>query len=73
MEQTPVLILPDGMLPDQDGLDLLRLLEKQKSTQGIRKIMLSARPQRATRSGRSSWALMITSPSHSVHGSLSRG
>jgi DNA-binding response OmpR family regulator len=41
--QTPVLILLDGMLPDQDGLDLLRSLEKQKSTQGIRKIMLSAR------------------------------
>ena len=43
IEQTPVLILLDGMLPDQDGLDLLRLLEKQTSTQGIRKIMLSAR------------------------------
>jgi two-component system response regulator VicR len=43
VDQIPLLILLDGMLPDQDGLDLLRLLEEQKSTQGIRKIMLSAR------------------------------
>ena len=43
VEQTPILILLDGMLPDQDGIDLLRLLEEQKSTQCIRKIMLSAR------------------------------
>jgi DNA-binding response OmpR family regulator len=43
VDQIPLLILLDGMLPDQDGLDLLRLLEEQKSMQGIRKIMLSAR------------------------------
>lgn len=43
IEQLPILILLDGMLPDQDGTDLLRLLEQHKSTQGIRKIMLSAR------------------------------
>lgn len=43
IEQLPILILLDGMLPDKDGTDLLRLLEKHRSTQGIRKIMLSAR------------------------------
>jgi DNA-binding response OmpR family regulator len=43
IEQLPILILLDGMLPDQDGTELLRLLEQHKSTQGIRKIMLSAR------------------------------
>jgi two-component system response regulator RegX3 len=43
IEHLPILILLDGMLPDQDGTELLRFLQQHKSTQGIRKIMLSAR------------------------------
>jgi DNA-binding response OmpR family regulator len=42
-EQSPALILLDLMLPGQDGMEILRCLEAQQRTRGIRKIILSAR------------------------------
>jgi DNA-binding response OmpR family regulator len=42
-EQLPALILLDLMLPDSDGLQILRWLESQQRTREIRKIILSAR------------------------------
>jgi DNA-binding response OmpR family regulator len=42
-EQLPALILLDLMLPDIDGMEILRCLESQQQTRAIRKIILSAR------------------------------
>jgi two-component system phosphate regulon response regulator PhoB len=43
LEQLPALILLDVMLPGMNGIEILRSLESQHRTLGIRKIMLSAR------------------------------
>ena len=42
-EQLPALILLDLMLPGPGGMEILRCLESQQRTRGIRKIILSAR------------------------------
>lgn len=45
IEETPDLILTDMMLPDMDGLDLLRQLGENPGTDQIPVVMLSASPE----------------------------
>lgn len=45
VEETPDLILTDMMLPDMDGLDLLKQLGENPDTGQIPVVMLSASPE----------------------------
>lgn len=48
-EAPPDLVLLDLMLPDMDGAELYRLLRADPATSHVRVLVLSARPDAATR------------------------
>ena len=66
-EKLPELILLDIMLPDEDGLSILKRLRTRADTQKIPVILVTAKiERRSTRSRGWTAARMIISPSRSA-------
>ncbi len=71
-DSRPDLLLVDWMLPDQSGLELTRALKRDKDTQDMPVIMLTARADEHDKVAGSRAAPTTTSPSRSARASCWR-